>query len=341
MFVAPFLVAVTALSLAGRVEASQASAHGAKKHRNNNHGRATVDQRTRVFSPGSVWNARLGSGASLDPASDRLVGTLNGLVADTAARRTGPWINTNEYSTPIYTVPANQATVHVTLDNDDPELQAAFHAVPIPPKAQPAAGTDHHMVVYQPSRDRMWEFWLAERRPGGWHARWGGAIQRVSQNPGYFTADAWPGAKSHWGATASSLPLLAGLIRTSEARAGKINHALALNLPQIRAGQYTYPAQRTDGNATGPSTIPEGAHFRLDPRLNLKALHLPPLTKAIAQAAQTYGVIVRDKSGTVTFEGEDPTPTGRDPWTQILQGQFPSQQLQDFPWEHLQLLRMK
>lgn len=298
-------------------------------------------ERKGLFSADSVWNAPLGAGARLDPVSDRLVGELNRLVAGDVAAHRGPWINTNEYSTPVYTVPANQPTVRVALDNTDPQLQSAFQAVPIPPGAHPAAGTDHHMVISQPSHDRMWEFWLTQKLPDGWHARYGGAMAHLSQNPGYFTADAWPGAKPTWGATASSLPLLAGLITINEARAGKINHALAIALPEVRAGQYTTPAQRTDGNAPAQNAIPEGAHFRLDPHLNLNALNLPPLTRAIAKAAQAYGIIVRDKSGVVALYGQDPTPTKNpNTWNQTYNGQLPSQQLQHFPWKSLQLLNM-
>ena len=49
-----------------------------------------------------------------------------------------------------------------------------------------------------------------------------------------------------------------------ELKAGRIDHALAINLPAPRAGVFAWPAQRTDG--TGPPTaLPEGARLRLDP----------------------------------------------------------------------------
>jgi hypothetical protein len=298
----------------------------------------------RPFAGSSVWNAPLPAHVPLDPASNTLVARLNQLVADNVSHRTGPWINTNEFSTPIYTVPGNQATTRVKLDRNEPALQAAFDAVPIPSNARPANGTDHHMVIWQPARDRMWEFWVAEHKPDGWHAQWGGAMTHVSKNPGYFSPAAWPGAKPYWGATATSLPLLGGLIRINEARTGRIDHAIALSLPEIRQGQFALPAQRTDGNVPGPNTIPEGARFRLDPKLDVDALNLPPLTKAIAKAAQTHGIIIRDYSGVVAFVGEDPAgvdPGGEDPWPRIYQGQQPTDLLAQFPWDHLQLLRMQ
>jgi len=297
-----------------------------------------------LFAASSVWNAPLSADAPLDSSSAQLVARLIALVKADQARKAGPWINTNEFSTPVYTVPADQPMVRVKLDKSEPALQAAFAAVPIPPSARPAAGTDKHMVISQPSRDRMWEFWLTERRPDGWHATWGGAMQDVSTNAGYFTTASWPGAKPYWGASASSLPLLGGLIRLSELRAGRIDHALALALPEVRAGQYSLPAQRTDGAAAGPDTIPEGARFRLDPKLDLKTLNLPPLTRMLAEAAQRHGIIIRDRSGTVAFVGEDPAPVlkpgTKNPWDEAYGGQLPSQLLAAFPWDRLQLVRM-
>src|SRR6185437_2223459 len=63
-----------------------------------------------------------------------------------------------QYSTPIYTVPANQPTVPVIMDYNNP-LAPAMSAVPIPANALPAAGTDEEATVYQPSSDTLWEMW--------------------------------------------------------------------------------------------------------------------------------------------------------------------------------------
>ncbi len=79
------------------------------------------------------------------------------------ANRTGPWINTTQYSTPVYTVAANQPTVPVIMDYNNP-LAPAMGAVPIPANALPAAGTDEEMTVYQPSSDTLWEMWKMRQR---------------------------------------------------------------------------------------------------------------------------------------------------------------------------------
>ena len=264
-----------------------------------------ADPQATPFAPTSVWNQALPAGAALDPQSTTYVSNLLSQIASA-----GLWMNTYQYSTPVFTVPADQPNVAVKLDtSSSPQataLRATWLQVPVPQNAKAAAGSDEHMVVYQPSTDRMWEFWKMTRQSDGWHAQWGGTMNNVSTNPGYFTS---PGP-SNWGATATSLPLLGGLIRPSELAAGHIDHAIAIAIPQTRAQYFTWPAQRTDGQVYSTTAIPEGQRFRLDPSLNLSAIPMSPLVRMIAVAAQKYGMIVRDKSGSVTVYGEDTTAEG-------------------------------
>jgi hypothetical protein len=279
----------------------------------------------RPFAPTSVWNAAVPADAPRAATSSKLVGNLLRQVSTY-----GSWINTWQYSVPVYTVPAGQPAVHVTLDVAMPELQADFDAVPLPPGAKPAPGTDAHLTVYEPATDTLWDFWKLVHRADGWHARWGGKLTGVSRSPGY-----WPNG---FGATATSLPLLGGLMRASELQAGRIDHALALGLPETKAQTWVWPAQRTDGTSTAADAIPEGTRLRLDPTLDVAALGLPPVTQAMALAAQRYGVVVRDVSGSVSFYGEDPGALPSNPYTSIFGGHDPAQLLARFPWSRLQVL---
>jgi hypothetical protein len=301
----------------------------------------------RFFSATSVWNAPLSSNAPLDPSSAGVVGAFEEEIATEVQTKTGPaTINTTSWSVPIYTVPAGQPTVQVTLENASPSppLQSAWDAVPLPSDAHPAAGTDEHLVVWQPSTDRLWEFWRLAHGATGWEASWGGAIQNASSNSGAYSPEAWPGAKTSWGASASSLSIAGGLLTLEDLERGRINHALALSLPAVRARAFASPAQRTDGESTQPLSLPEGAHLRLDPNLDLASLHLPHLTLLMAEAAQRYGIVVRDKASNVTFYAQDPTPTGTNPYVGpqgYFEGKSPRQFLASFPWSHLQLLKME
>jgi hypothetical protein len=73
----------------------------------------------------------------------------------------------------------------------------------------------------------------------------------------------------------------------------------------------------------------------------------------MAEAAQRYGIIVRDRAGVITFAAQDPTPLAAiNPYTNnslsgtplpggLFDGRWPSVLLAQFPWDHLQVLRMK
>src|SRR4051794_6700744 len=134
------------------------------------------------FAADSVWDSPMADDAAP-------VANSAGLVAELrrqAALPGGTWINTTSYSVPVYTVGPNQPMVRIVADTPYPPLQQSWDAVPLPADAHPAAGSDAHLVVYQPSSDKLWEFWAMHQEADGWHAWWGGTMDHVSQNPGYF-----------------------------------------------------------------------------------------------------------------------------------------------------------
>jgi hypothetical protein len=297
------------------------------------------------FAPASFWEKPLAADAALDPTSTAAVADFSLEIEGDERPGHSPWINTTSSSVPIYTVPARQPRVRVRLDSPvrSRALEAAWRSVPLPSNAQPAAGNEHVLVVWQPSRDRLWEFWRMTHDASGWHARWGGAMRHVSSNLGVYGPGAWPRAGRGWGVSASSLELVGGLITLRDLAQGSIDHALEIGIPNVRAGAYASPAQRTDGTSVDPLALPEGAHLRLDPSFDLSTLHLSRLGTMIAQAAQRYGLIVRDYSPNLAFYAQDPTPTGTDPYagpTGYFEGLYPREVLAGFPWSHLQLLAM-
>jgi hypothetical protein len=299
--------------------------------------------RYRFFAADSVWNAELPADAPLDPQTDLLAGALRDEAKNELRTVSGPYLATKG-GVPVYTVPRRARRVRVKLEALDyrTSLKETFAAgVPIPSTARPADNPDQSMVVWQPSTDRMWEFFRVEKRADGWHARWGGAMRKVSRSDGRYGRGSWPGASNRWGATATSLPLIAGLIRTEELRSGRIDHALALSVGHARAGVYSWPADRSDGEDPSPTAIPEGAHFRLDPNLDLSKRKMPRITRAMAVAAQRYGIIVNNQTGQgLAFWGEDPTRFGINARAAFFDGMYPTAFMRSFPWDHLQLLKM-
>ena len=302
-----------------------------------------------IFAPNSIWNAQLAADTPVDPRSAQLVAAL---VSQT--RRYPVGIATSVGGVPIYTVPRNQPRVHVTLDESAaPLLQQAFDAVPLPTDAEPAAGPDHTAAVWQPSTDTLWEFWHLDRQGDGFHAGFGGRLIDVSQSPGYYQNLRRRGKlveRAFWGAPATKVSLLGGVITIADLESGSIDHALAVALPEVRAGVWSFPAQASDGTVPSPDAIPEGARFRLPANLNIAKLKLPPLTRMLALAAQRYGIIVINRSTGVAFRAQDPTPTGHDPYygpTGLpgrpgdLFSAYPRELLRVFPWSRLQLVQMQ
>lgn len=297
----------------------------------------------RLFARKSFWNERIAATAALDPSSAALVRSLTAEVERERMVGIGPWIAANNGSTPLYRVARRQPRVPVRLVrrhlHGGDALQRAFASVPIPHDAQPAVGSDGHMTVWQPSTDSLWEFFGARRAADGWQTEWGGAIRHVSRSRGYYSPRAWRGATSSWGATASSLPVIGGTMLLAELRRGRVDHALAMNVPAARAGVFAWPAQRTDGIGP-PSALPEGARLRLDPTLKVSALHLPRLTRIIAVAAQRHGLVVRDQTRhAISLFGEDASRFPGE-YAKHYRGMTPDRLLAAFPWNRLQVLKM-
>lgn len=302
----------------------------------------TIPPLPRPFAPTSFWNAPLPASAPLAPSSPALVSEL---VRQT--RRWVPWINTTKYSAPVYVVGPDQQRVPVHLDHggwwagnhaDGIELAQQFAAgVPIPDGARPPNDGQRGMVVWQPSTDTMWELLQARHVPDdfdpwnplpGWHAEWGAQIDRVSVGSGVVP---FP-----FGASSSGLALAGGMISASELQQGRIDHALALGIPQVKRGSPAPPANRSDGRYRGLNAIREGQRFRLDPSLDIGSLRLPPVARMMAVAAQRYGIVVRDVSGAISFYAQDPRSLGFNPYPALFGGLRPDQILRRFPWNHLE-----
>jgi hypothetical protein len=172
-------------------------------------------------------------------------------------------------------------------------------------------------------------------------------MQHVSTSDGYYTASAWPGLRVsdgwNWGATASSLPVAAGLITGRELRRGRIDHAVAVATPNPCARVFAWPAQRTDGGQQTATCMPEGARLRLSPTVDVASLGLSPVGQMIARAVQDYGMIVRDRTfATVSFYVEDPRTGGKTAYSRAVWGDGPYWNILDrFPWRRLQVLGMK
>ena len=214
----------------------------------------------------------------------------------------------------------------------EPYLEEQFSAIPIPDNANPSSGTGREMVIYQPSSDQLWEMWQVGKDDAGWYLCWGGRIQNVSNSQGIFK---WP-----YGATATGLPLMGGIITIAQFQNGVINHALGMVIMEMRAGFHSWPASRHDGRVNDENAVADGQRFRLPSHLDLDSMSMHPVARMIAKLVQRYGLVIWGTGGYVGFRAENPSriiakglPA---PYGAIYDGTPSYQILQQFPWEQLQ-----
>jgi hypothetical protein len=302
---------------------------------------ATLAQ-SKVFAGSSFWYQPVSGNVPLAANSSAVVANAVRQMHQYygSANRTNVIINTTEYAAPVYVAAAGAPTVNVGFNNCqgngyfDSNLKAQWTGVPIPANAQPADGTDQEMVVYSPSQDRLWEFWVTKRNGNSWSACWGGRLDNVSRSSGIF-----PG---NYGTTATGLPILGGQISIADLKSGAINHAIGIAFVETRSNTVSWPAQRSDGWVNNSSAPAEGQRFRLDPTLNIDALNLNPVARMVAKAAQKYGLVVWDKGGAVGLRAENPksltTQGEADPYPSIFGGVASWNVLDSIPWNRLQAL---
>ncbi len=282
------------------------------------------------------------SGAPVHPKSPAMIRNLRSQIEPHYGGIAA--LNVNQYNPVLYVV--DEKTPRTRVEFNDCQQKGHtpsglfdgekhFLDVPVPQDAQTSVGTDSTITLWSPATDQLWEFWVMNRTEDGWSACWGGRIDEVSKSPGYFSPP--------FGVSASGLVTTGSMITIPEARAKRIEHAMGLALiAPARWDRWWYPAQRSDGTDASPEAIPEGARLRLDPELDVESLDLTPLGKAVARAAQQYGFIVVDTAGAVAVMAESGLPdkqrTGSDPWTEIL-GEVPQyRQLENFPWDKVEVL---
>jgi hypothetical protein len=243
-----------------------------------------------VFADGdSPWYSEIPADAAIDPRSAEFVA---GLVEEDS----NPVVSVNGWTMPVYE--ADASTPRYTVDPTEDYVSGGWSLqnVPIPDAAAPDPQEDGHMVVVDREAGCVYEFWQARREGSGWTASWANATP--TDGDGIYP----DGLSSR----ASGLSAVAGLIWPQELAAGEIDHALAFAYPDTRDGGPVPPATASDGTTESDTALPEGARLRLDPSIDIAALGLSPAQETIAEALQTYGMILVDTSGGMSLYAASP-----------------------------------
>ena len=155
-----------------------------------------------------------------------------------------------------------------------------------------ASDGDRHALLVERGTCRLYELYDLRRRDGRWRAG-SGAVWSLRSNrlrPDGFTS-----------ADAAGLPILPGLLRWNEVRAGRVDHAIRFTT-DVTSRWHLWPA-RHDAGATGSRAYPPmGARFRL--RASYDVSGLSPQARTVVAAMKRYGLVLADNGSPWFFQGE-------------------------------------
>jgi hypothetical protein len=206
------------------------------------------------------------------------------------------------YGIPYAVVGARKRRVRVRIVAYPGESDRGRH--PIPRRAPVEGGRrsdgDRHVLVLQrDGRDRdddcrLIELYRAFKRPGSrrWRADQASVFdlgRRLPQRP-----DGWTSAD------AAGLPILPGLVRYREVKAGRIKHAIRMTVERTRRA-YLSPATHFASEECGATLPPMGMRLRLGSGYPLGDMTGP--ARVVGRALKTYGAIIADNGSNFFISG--------------------------------------
>jgi hypothetical protein len=223
------------------------------------------------------------SRAPVDPRSADYVGSIGAgfLHADFGGG--------GAFGIPFSVVPRTQTLLPIDFtaypDESDPG------PYPVPLDAPIERGSDRHVLVLQQGVCRLFELFGAERSGPGWAAASGA---RFDLRTGKLRPEGWTSAD------AAGLPILPGLARYDEVRAGAIHHALRVTVNRSQAA-YVHPATHFASSSHDRALPPMGLRLRLRRSYRIGGFH--GQARVILRALRRYGLIVADNGSSWFITG--------------------------------------
>jgi hypothetical protein len=151
---------------------------------------------------------------------------------------------------------------------------------------------DKHAIIVQKYRCRLFETWNTRVRHGRWRAG-SGAVWSLGSNR--LRPDGWTSAD------AAGLPILPGLLRWNEVRAGRVAHAIRFTT-DVTSRHHLWPARHDAGSTDSWAYPPMGARFRL--KASFDASSFGPRARVVIAAMKDYGLVLADNGSPWFFTGE-------------------------------------
>jgi hypothetical protein len=235
-----------------------------------------------IFPPDNVWNTPVAN-LPVDQASARYIAAIGPGASLHPDFGKGDW-DGEPMGIPYTVVPGTQPKVPVHFMYASESNPGPY---PIPPGASieggPTSTGDRHVIVVDTGNCTDYEMWSSYPQHAGasWQAGSGAVFPLNSDKlrPASWTS-----------ADAAGLPILPGLVRADEVKAGLIDHALRVTVP-CTDNRYIWPARHEAGRAD-PNCPPMGLRLRL--KASVSVSQFPRMDRVILQALKTYGMIVAD-----------------------------------------------
>lgn len=151
---------------------------------------------------------------------------------------------------------------------------------------------DKHAIIVDKGTCRLYETWNTRQVGGKWYAG-SGATWCLRSNA--LRPNGWTSAD------AAGLPILPGLLRWNEVKAGKVDHAIRFTT-DVTANRHLWPARHHAGSTNSLNYPPMGARFRL--KAGYDASRLGPAARVVVSAMKKYGLVLADNGSPWYFQGE-------------------------------------
>lgn len=198
-----------------------------------------------------------------------------------------------DYGIPITVVKRGHRTVRVRFDYAD-ESDRVRYPLGADTRIEGGRGSDgdKHAIVVDRGSCRLYETWNTRVRNGRWIAG-SGAVWSLTSNR--LRPDGWTSAD------AAGLPILPGLLRWNEVRAGRVDHAIRFTT-DVTSRHHLWPARHDAGSQDGLDYPPMGARFRL--RAGFSTRGFSPYAVAVITAMKRHGLVLADNGSPWFFQGE-------------------------------------
>ena len=206
------------------------------------------------------------------------------------------------YGIPVTVVGGAHPTVPVSFEYADESDRVRY---PLGPDTRIEGGRasdgDRHTVVVDRSTCRLYETWSTYRRSDGRWTAGSGATWSLKSNrlrpQGWTSADA------------AGLPILPGLLRYDEVRAGRVDHAIRFTT-DVTDRRHVWPARHDAGSVSDRSYPPMGARFRLRAGFPIGSYRAD--TRVVLAAMKRHGLVLADNGSPWYFQGtaDDRWPSG-------------------------------